>query len=134
MRKTGIPKLFLACLLAASCPLSIAQEKGTAGPPMASFLNGGVGEEERAMIAANVKDYSLKLTFTEQGGAYKADVEVTITDAKSNEVLALDGVGPFLLVQLPAGKYRVKATPQGKTQQQSVSVGGTGLTEVSLRW
>lgn len=134
MRKTGFFKLFLACLLAADCAVSVAQGQGGAEPPMASFLNGGVGEEERAMIAENAKDYSLKLTFTEQAGAYKADVEVVITDAKANEVLALEEVGPMLLVKLPAGKYRVKATSRGKAQQQTVNVRAKGLTELSLRW
>lgn len=132
MRNPGLVKSILAGVLMCCCGLSFAQNEA-APADMAPFLNGGVGEEERAMLAEHANEYSLKLTFAESSGAYLADVSITIENAKREELLNLDSVGPVLLVKLAPGKYRINATSGGKTQQKSVSV-GKGLTHLTLHW
>lgn len=132
MRNPSLTRPLVAAVLMCCCALAFAQQ-GAAPADMAPFLNGGVGEEERAMLAEHAQEYSLKLTFAATTGAYLADVDIAITNAKHDEVLNLDSVGPVLLVKLPPGKYRIEATSGGKTQRKVVSV-GKSLTQATLRW
>lgn len=138
MRKT-ISTLMLALLPATWTPGASAQPSET--PPAQSdrqhdapYLTGGVGEEERAQILAQAQDFDLKLVFAAEGGAYLADVQVIVLDAKGHVQLDVSAAGPILLARLPAGSYRVRATAEGRSQQHNVSLSGKRLAELTLRW
>ena len=48
-------------------------------------------------------------------------------------VLDAQADGPFMLVRLPSGNYRVEATLNGRTvQTKTVTVSSTGHTQVDL--
>lgn len=98
-----------------------------------TYLCGGVGEDEEAFMKQEAKGYDLMLTFAARNGAYLADVNVDIADAKGNSVLQATCDGPIMLVDLPrSGSYRVNADAAGYTLQQTVKVSAAKKTRRSV--
>lgn len=88
-----------------------------------TYLCGGVGEEEVAYMKQEARGYDLMLTFAARDGAYLADVDVDIKDAKGNSVLQTACDSPILLVDLPhSGTYRVRAETAGYELNRTVKV------------
>jgi hypothetical protein len=92
------------------------------------FVTGGVGQDESNSMQAAEKDYSLSMVFAQRVGNqndYTADVPVTITDGKGATVLQTTTNGPFLLVKLPPGTYKITSTYNGKelVRQATISQG-----------
>lgn len=94
------------------------------------YRAGGVGLDEREALRAVMHDYTLWLSFTRKGSsAYAADTEVTIRDARGQVVLTALADGPWLLVKLPPGQYRVSAlNAGGDAVTQRVTVRDRGIT------
>jgi hypothetical protein len=111
----------LAALLGAAMCLPAHAASDDQLPPerqagSASFVSGGVGENEAQRFEAASKHYPLVVQLFENSGArdeYTADAKVKITDAKGRLVLDEKADGPFMLVRLPAGDYRVAASLKG---------------------
>lgn len=81
----------------------------------------GVTKEERQNPAW--RRYPLKLEFAAAGGAYLADVAVTVQDSAGSTVLQADCLAPWLLADLSPGRYRVTGTAGGTiTKSMTVSV------------
>lgn len=98
-----------------------------------TYLCGGVGEEEEAFMKQQAKGYDLMLTFAARNGAYLADVNVDIADAKGNSVLQATCDAPIMLVDLPrSGNYRVNADAAGYSLQQTVKVSAAKKTRPSV--
>ncbi|HYD94909.1 MAG TPA: hypothetical protein VEC01_06255 [Noviherbaspirillum sp.] len=92
-----------------------------------TYLCGGVGEEEIAYMKQQARDYDMMLTFAARDGAYLADVDVDIKDAKGNTVLQTACDSPIMLVDLPrGGSYRVRAETAGYSLNRTVRVAGAG--------
>lgn len=88
-----------------------------------TYLCGGVGQEEAQYMKEEAKGYDLMLTFATRSGAYLADVDIDIKDAKGNTVLQTACDSPILLVDLPrSGTYRVRAEAAGYTLNKTVNV------------
>jgi hypothetical protein len=110
----------LAALLGAVMALP-AHASGSQLPPerqagSASYVSGGVGEGESQRFEAAFKHYPLIVQLFENSGVrdeYTADARVKITDAKGRLVLHEQADGPFMLVRLPAGNYRIAASLKG---------------------
>jgi hypothetical protein len=68
----------------------------------------GVGDE--AKEDPRWHDFSVRLEFAGGEQQYLADLDVSIQTAKGDELLAVRCGGPWLLVNLDPGKYRVRAT------------------------
>lgn len=68
--------------------------------------------------------YPLKLEFAAAGGDYLANVSVAIADSTGAPVFqARCEYAPWLLVDLPAGSYKVTATaPNGQSKTVSLTV------------
>ncbi|ANN78397.1 carboxypeptidase-like regulatory domain-containing protein [Bordetella flabilis] len=102
------------------------------------FVSGGIGLNESESMKAAEKDYPLALVFAQQmdgQNAYAADVPVTITDSKGATVLRTTTNGPYLLVRLPAGQYRITSTFNGKELVRQATVGGPGShTRAVFEW
>jgi hypothetical protein len=96
------------------------------------YINGGAGEEARAVIDAQRAEFALRLVFSVASGAYVVADHVDVRNAGA-KVLGVDDAGPMLLVKVAPGDYTVDATYGGKTQQRRVRVGREGTT-VNLRW
>ncbi len=88
-----------------------------------TYLCGGVGEDESAyMKQAAKRDYDLIMTFAERSGNYLANVNVTIRDNRGNTVLETRCDAPMLLVDLPAGSYRLHAEADGRAIERNARV------------
>ena len=87
-----------------------------------SFVSGGIGEGEAQRLQAQGRDYPLTVELLEHAtprDEYTADANVTITDARNGRiVLDAKAEGPFMLVHLPAGDYRVAASLHGRSMPE----------------
>lgn len=89
------------------------------------YACGGIGIDESTAMRAAMKDHPLSLLFAAAGGAYQADVQVTLRPEGSGagQPLTFTATGPVCLLTVPAGKYAVEAIAGGQKKQQSVTVG-----------
>ncbi len=98
------------------------------------YLSGGVGLDERDAMQAVQHEYTLWLSFEQKDeAALSADTEVAIRDAKGRLILAATTEGPWLMVKLPAGRYRVSATQEDAWGSKTVAVGSKGVTRHAIR-
>jgi hypothetical protein len=102
--------------VAAEFPPSIVITEGKTAQGF-PYVSGGVGADERAALEERGKAFNVKLAFAEQRGPYLADVNVMIVDGKGAEILFLASAGPWFYIQLPPGRYNVKATYNGQTKE-----------------
>jgi hypothetical protein len=98
-----------------------------------TYVTGGFGQEESCAMRAAAGSYDLMLTFAKRDGSFVADVNVQIIDRSGRAVLQTVS-GPLLLVDLPAGKYRIAADYNGATRWRTVSVGGSHPDRLTLTW
>ncbi|MDP2397137.1 MAG: carboxypeptidase regulatory-like domain-containing protein [Burkholderiales bacterium] len=98
------------------------------------YVSGGVGEESMAQLDAHAGKYNLKLVFALKSGNYLSGVEVNIMDGAGKKLLAVTTEGPWLLVNLPKGRYRVVATLSETTVSRNVVIGSSPLQTVDFRW
>ncbi|SIT31772.1 carboxypeptidase-like regulatory domain-containing protein [Achromobacter sp. MFA1 R4] len=101
------------------------------------YVSGGIGIDESEAMKAASGNYPLALTFAAQRGGkadYVADVAVVIRDAQGKSVLQVTAEGPYMLVKLPAGSYRISATFDGKAQERQVSVQDSGTARAMFEW
>lgn len=123
---------FAGILSTAQAGLPPVQQQGSV-----QYVSGGIGLDESEAMKAAAKDYPLALTFAAQrdGQAdYVANVAVTISDAHGKSVLQTTAEGPYMLVKLPAGNYKISATYNGQAQQREVSVQNTGTARAVFEW
>ena len=123
---------FAGILSTAQAGLPPVQQQGSV-----QYVSGGIGLDESEAMKAAAKDYPLALTFAAQrdGKAdYVANVAVTISDAHGKSVLQVTAEGPYMLVKLPAGNYKISATYNGQAQQREVSVQNSGTARAVFEW
>lgn len=132
--KTLALLLMAGSLLAFGVALAATMPVQTAGD--IRYVSGGIGSDEVAAIKEQAGDFSLVLEFAERAGKrerYIADVNVDISGARGAPVLNVRTDGPFLLVDLPAGSYKVSATYKGITQSRIIQV-GNGTAHAGWSW
>ena len=86
------------------------------------YVSGGIGLDESEALKAAAKDYPLALTFAT--GRRKADYVADVTvahDGQGKPVLRATSEGPYMLVKLPAGDYKVSATYSQTQERRSPS-------------
>ena len=113
----------------------------TALPPVqhagqATYISGGIGSDETEVIKAAAKQYPLyiELARLREGGAeYLANVAITIRTPKGDKVMEAAGLGPLVLVKLPAGTYRIEAMANGVQKAQTFQL-GKGQKQLALLW
>ncbi|MBL8344687.1 MAG: hypothetical protein JNN03_04545 [Rubrivivax sp.] len=118
---------------------ALARAKTPAG---LAFLSGGISVGDRATMHAERSDYSLWVaTVAKPSGAYLAGAKLRVVDLKSKTaVLEREMDGPWLMVSLPAGQYRVEATfkadgaDKSQTLSEQVSIAPSGLRQSLLRF
>ena len=138
MIRTTMNAIALGVALAGSVAPLAAQAQGTATMEKAkatTYLNGGIGKDERAVMTRESTQFPLRMTFSERkDGELIADVPVVVSDAKGNQVFMLPEAGPLLYVMLPDGKYTVRATWNGKTQTREVTIAGKPGHDLYFHW
>jgi hypothetical protein len=124
--------LFSVYAAPARAQLPPVQQQGSV-----EFVSGGVGLSESDAMKAAQQTYPLSLVFAQHmagQNAYAADVPVTITDAKGVAVLTTTTNGPYLLVKLPPGLYKISSTFNGTEQIHQTMVKGPGSAHVVFEW
>ncbi|MBL8485126.1 MAG: carboxypeptidase regulatory-like domain-containing protein [Rhodocyclaceae bacterium] len=107
----------------------------TQSPSTVPYVSGGVGTGDQDAMRAQARDYNLRLTFAESGtGAYLANVYVDIRNDMRQHVLTTVTDGPYLMAQLPPGRYTLEATFNGVKQGRSFYVSRGQATNVSVYW
>jgi|SRR5579859_3907156 len=99
----------------------------------ASYISGGIGQDEQDAIRAEAANYNLQVTNSEPGGAYVAGLTFVVTDRDGREVLHARNAGPLFYAQLPPGSYIVQATYLGGQQVKNVTI-GRGAADLHLIW
>jgi hypothetical protein len=109
----------LAAALSLATGGAYALETGSAGKM--EWACGGAGAEERAdmKVLESVANASM-LFVTERRGGYLADVNFLVRDSSGTPVLEGRADGPYCLLRVPAGKYRVEAVYEGVKRTASV--------------
>jgi len=125
--KFTITSIFLGGLLAAGAGANAdnASLPETQMQGAVSYVSGGIGEDQSDAFKRAAAEYPLELLFAQKAtprDEYLADVRVTICDRAGNAVLETTSAGPFLLANLPAGKYSIDAEYNGERKHQSVDV------------
>lgn len=114
----------------AACPAQALTRSGAADTHR--FVTGGIGEGEIQRLKSEHERFSLwAITAAKGSGAYLADANVRIENLKSGQVAfdsALDG--PFLMIDLPAGRYRVEARYHDEVQRRPVHIGPASHRQV----
>lgn len=105
-----------ACALAAQ--ITAAPPAGAAQP---AYQCSGIGVEERA--AADAVPQTLRLIFAEPDGHYLGGVAARVS-AGGTDLVDVTCPGPWLLLDLPDGRYKVSASFKGKTVSRVVTISG----------
>jgi hypothetical protein len=91
----------------------------------------GIGDE--AQRDARWATYPLKIVFAGKGGQWVTDADVTIArDGK--DLMAAHCGGPWLLVKVPAGRYRITGIMDGQTAETNAFAPATGQGRAILRF
>lgn len=88
------------------------------------YVSGGVGDTEQRRLIADSHQYSLWMITAARGsGAYLADAHLRVADTRGRTVFDGPLDGPFLMIDLPRGRYTVEATWGDQTVRRTVSIG-----------
>jgi len=98
------------------------------------YISGGIGEGEAAYFRALKDDYTFKELIADKEGHLLSSAIVTIEGAKGQINATLNNVGPFVLVKLPAGKYKIVTTVNGTDVARNVVIKSGKLTAVDVRF
>jgi hypothetical protein len=122
--------------MAAHAQLTLGQQSTVVQTVTTStYLNGGVGLDERATMRGVAKEFPLRVMFSEgKDGAFLADIPIVILDSSGNSILALPRAGPMLYVMLPRGRYKVSARFKSVTRTQQVTLAGNDGKDLLLHW
>ena len=82
---------------------------------------------------ARWNDYALKIEFAGPGGQYVGGEAVSVSQA-GKTILDVICPGPWLLLQLPPGRYDVSASLSGQTAQSAAFVSKKGQGHIILRF
>ena len=101
------------------------------------YRSGGIGADESEAMKAARPGYPLSLLFasTDNGhAAYESDVHVSILAADGSELLETVTEGPYLLLALPPGKYRIVASARGEVRKREVKIVAGKHQELGFQW
>lgn len=121
-------KMLVSAVIATSAMLAAAHIQ----PALAQkYISTGAGSNTRIAYA----DFSLKLVFALRSGPYVAGVNVIIFDESGAKVVDAFSEGPWFLVDLPPGTYRVVATRKGgQAAAAMVAITAGRQKRVFLTW
>ena len=90
-----------------------------------AYISGGISSDEADAMKAAAVSYPLSLELAvagQQRSPYIADARVEIRDQQGNAVLDTTTEGPFLLVRLPSGTYKLDVQWNGAEKEATVQV------------
>ena len=99
------------------------------------YFSAGLGKEERSL---SYPPYPLKLIFVKGERAFLAGIAIEVLHQDQKSLISIPGEevqGPWLFLNLSAGKYVVKATDSnGTTLEKSINLTAKDTTSVHFRW
>jgi hypothetical protein len=98
------------------------------------YMSGGFGLEERAELRAMSKSDNLELSFALKNKDYLSGADLLIKDDQGKDILKAVSDGPLFFTKLPAGKYTIEATAEGRTEEQVAQVPAKGQTRIYFAW
>ncbi len=98
------------------------------------YVTGGFGLDESTAFRQAIPQYRLGMVFSQASGAYVANVPVRIEGRGNAPSLNVTATGPYLLIDLPQGRYRIQATYNGRELTRDVSVSGGRGHRVGFAW
>lgn len=118
-RSTAVLAMLVTVMpaFAAEAPLPPEQHAGAV-----TYISGGVGENRAKAFEKQMGKFDLAIEVLERAGQrneFTANAEVKIVDRRGHSILDTKASGPFVLVDLPAGKYSVEADLAGQTIKRS---------------
>lgn len=118
LRGIAVALLFSLPLVAAHAALHDRTSDGIA------FVEGGIGADEVSDLLAERPSYALSIRLAaRRSGAYLADVHLRIRDAAGRVVFERQVQAPWLLVDLPPGRYEIEGVHGADVQRQSLTLG-----------
>jgi hypothetical protein len=111
-------------VLAWTCAASqaVAATQGQS-PQGWAFIEGGIGQTETESMESERGKYSLWImTASRTSGAHLADVEVTIVDGNGEAVFQRRLEGPWLMIDLPLGRYEVRSRYAQEAQNRITTI------------
>ncbi len=100
-----------------------------------SYMSGGIGLEEVAVLQANAGQFNLYLLFSEDlAGTAAVGVNIEIYNSKKQLVFTLKDTGPRINLSLPLGKYTIQAMFNGRTQSAVFNLKENRSRKVVLTW
>ncbi len=102
-----------------------------------TYVSGGVGESEATLMKALANDYQLEVVFIQKLGVreeYIADVRVQVLDEHLNSLLDIQTEGPYLLADMPKGRYWVTAEYEGVVKKQRALISGSKHQRLVFWW
>lgn len=130
-----LPRFMQACAAAAFLCTGMAATAAMGDLPAVqrhgevSYLTGGVGVNQATAFKQEADRYPLAIQIARRAGGqnqYTAGAEVAISDSSGRAMLQTQAQGPFLLADLPPGRYQVEVSLDGKTQRRDVTVKDSG--------
>lgn len=91
----------------------------------------GIGED--AQRDARWASYPLKIVFAGKGGQFVTDADVTIS-RNGKDLVSVHCGGPWLLLKLPAGRYRITGVLEGQSAETSAFAPAIGQGRAILRF
>jgi hypothetical protein len=98
------------------------------------YISGGVGSDERSMLASMSKNDNLELSFALQDKEYLGGAKVTVRDHEGKNVIEATSDGPLFYAKLPEGTYTIEATANGTTLMRKVKIPEKGRASVYFAW
>jgi len=102
-----------------------------------SYMSGGIGSREAKAMKAAENRYDLALEFVKRAkpkDEYLADISVTVKDKSGKMVLDTRSDGPFLLADMPAGKYTIVADYAGHKLTRTAEVMSRHHEQLVFLW
>ena len=90
-----------------------------------SYVSGGIGQDEAAAFKHAAATFPLELLFVQKAGPkneFLADVSVSVVNRSGTALLETTADGPFLLAELPDGKYTIEAEYLGVHKHRIVEI------------
>ena len=121
-RGRRLANVLAAASLILLAPCTNAMTSGQS-PQGWAFVEGGVGQTETQDMESKRDKYSLwVMTAARTSGAHLADVEVTIVNDKGEPVFVQKLDGPWLMINLPLGRYEVRSRYGQETQARTTTI------------
>jgi hypothetical protein len=92
-----------------------------------TVVSGGVDLDEAERMKQASGRYPLRVVFSVPGGNYAVPEEFTLMQG-TQSMVKIPSAGPWLLIDLPPGTYKLQARVEDRVLERSVTVGSRGST------